>query len=443
MVYLARRALRFWRLAFGVLFIGTVVTLLFARSTWQPYQSEAVLMFSEQPTREMGGALDPTQAGARLKNMLTSGDRIRPVIEKYKLFDQYSPQQALEEVKKKIDFQVGAGGTFSVKYIGFSPQEAQVVLAELTQSLVADHDRGRAQGLKESKELLEAERKQVSEEVTRHQQALEDFIAKHPEVAQLSEQALPVPADGSSVALLRDLERLKREKAAGQKTGSTSSMSDLLERRRTLEAERDKRRLELDELRATKTEAHPDVVGALQKLKTAEADIDRINAQIERAPATPGVEGGNPIDAQIAALQDQLAQMRSQRVTRTKSPRLLQLEVQLNSLRDLLGQARDRLGKIEEKRLQLGVQETMETSGNLLKLTIHDPATLPGSPLQSRRRRAAMVGFVIACMLAAGAALGKAASSDRIFDRADIAHLAGASVLAVVPPVPRRFRSSL
>ena len=84
----------------------------------------------------------------------------------------------------------------------------------------------------------------------------------------------------------------------------------------------------------------------------------------------------------------------------------------------------------------------METSGNLLKLTIHDPATLPGSPLQSRRRRSAMVGFVIACMLAAGAALARAAASDRIFDRMDVLQLGGANVLAVVPPVPRRFRSA-
>jgi hypothetical protein len=62
--------------------------------------------------------------------------------------------------------------------------------------------------------------------------------------------------------------------------------------------------------------------------------------------------------------------------------------------------------------------------------------------LQSRRRRAAMIGFVIACMLAAGAALGRAAASDRIFDRMDVLQLGGANVLAVVPPVPRRFRSS-
>src|SRR6185436_1184440 len=143
LLYLARRALRFWRLAFLVFVGAMIATLIFARSTWQPYMSEAVLMFSEQPTREMGGTLDPSQAGARLKGMLMSGDRIKGVITRYQLFPEYSPQQALEEVKKRLDFQVGAGGTFSVKYTGFTPQEAQAVLADLTQSLVADHDRER------------------------------------------------------------------------------------------------------------------------------------------------------------------------------------------------------------------------------------------------------------------------------------------------------------
>jgi uncharacterized protein involved in exopolysaccharide biosynthesis len=430
-------------LAFLVFVGAMIATLIFARSTWQPYLSEAVLMFSEQPTREMGGTLDPSQAGARLKGMLMSGDRIKGVITRYQLFPEYSPQQALEEVKKRLDFQVGAGGTFSVKYTGFTPQEAQAVLADLTQSLVADHDRERAKVVKESRELIDLEIKQLQDEVERNQNAVSDFIAKHPEVVQLSEQAIPLPTDASQMQLMRDLERLRREKAAGQKSGTTSaSMTDLLERRRNLEAERDKRRVELDELRATKTEAHPDVVGAIQKLKSSEADLDRINAQIEKAPPVPGAEGQNPIDSQIASVNDQLNQLRAQRGVRTKNPKLLQLEVQMGSLKEALNQSRERLGKAQDRKVLLGAQADMETSGNTLKLYVHDPATLPGSPLQSRRRRSAMVGFVIACMLAAGSALGRAAASDRIFDRMDIAQLAGANVLAVIPPVPRRFRSS-
>ena len=78
---------------------------------------------------------------------------------------------------------MGAGGTFSVKYTGFSPQQAQAVLADLTQSLVADHDRERGKGLKESRELIDAERRQLQDEVVRNEQALNDFLAKHPEVA--------------------------------------------------------------------------------------------------------------------------------------------------------------------------------------------------------------------------------------------------------------------
>jgi hypothetical protein len=443
MVYLGRRALRFWRSAFLVFFITMGVTLVFARQTWQPYMSEAVLMFAEGPTREMGGTLDPAQAGARLKGMLMSGERLRAVIQKHDLFPEYTPQHALEEVKKRLDFQVGAGGTFSARYTGFSPQQAQTVLADLTASLVADHDRERSKGLKESRELLDAERKQLQEEVVRNEVALNQFLAQHPEVGLLNEQA-PATADPTALVIQQEIDKLKRERASGQRaTGASSSLTDLFERKRLAEAERDKRRVELDEMRATKTEAHPDVVSALQRVKSAEADINRISAQIERVPApAAGTPGVSPLDAQIQSLTDQLMQLRVQRSPRSRSPKLLQLEVPLNSLREQLAQSRERLNKLEDRRLKLGVQEQMETSGNLLKLTIHDPATLPGSPLQSRRRRAAMVGFAVACMLAAGAALARAAASDRIFDRMDVVQLGGANVLAVVPPVPRRFRSS-
>jgi uncharacterized protein involved in exopolysaccharide biosynthesis len=442
MVYLARRALRFWRSAVAVFVVAVVITLVFARQTWQPYMSEAVLMFAEGPTREMGGTLDPAMAGARLKGMLMSGDRLRIVIGKHQLFPDFTPQHALEEVKKRIDFQVGAGGTFSIKYTGFSPQQAQAVLTDLTQSLVADHDIERGKALKESRELLDAERNQLQAEVARHELALNDFLAKNPQVALLTEQ---VPAnDPSALLIQQDIERLKRERAAGAtRVPTASTLTDLFERKRLAEMERDKRRAELDEMRATKTEAHPDVVSALQKVKSAEADINRVVAMIERAPAAPGAPAGSsPLDAEIQALNSQLTQVRMARSPRGRSPKLLQLEVAMGSLREQLSQARERLNKIEDKRLKLGVQEQMETSGNLLKLVIHDPATLPGSPLQSRRRRSAMVGFVIACMLAAGAALGRATASDRIFDKMDVVQLGGANVLAVVPPVPRRFRSA-
>jgi uncharacterized protein involved in exopolysaccharide biosynthesis len=443
MVYLARRALRFWRSAVAVFAVAIVITLVFARQTWQPYMSEAVLMFAEGPTREMGGTLDPAQAGARLKGMLMSGDRLRIVIQKHQLFPDFTPQHALEEVKKRLDFQVGAGGTFSVRYTGFSPQQAQAVLVDLTQSLVSDHDLERGKALKESRELLDAERRQLQEEVVRNEVALNEFLAKNPQVALLNEQA-PAASDPNALLVQQRLAELRRERAAGAtRIPTASSLTDLFERKRVAEAERDKRRAELDELRATKTEAHPDVVGALQKVKSAEADINRVVAQIERAPAAPGTAGGaSPLDAEINSLSAQLTQMSMSRTPRGRSPKLLQLEVAMGSLREQLAQARERLNKIEDKRLKLGVQEQMETSGNLLKLVIHDPATLPGSPLQSRRRRSAMVGFVIACMLAAGAALGRATASDRIFDKMDVVQLGGANVLAVVPAVPRRFRSA-
>jgi capsular polysaccharide biosynthesis protein len=53
-----------------------------------------------------------------------------------------------------------------------------------------------------------------------------------------------------------------------------------------------------------------------------------------------------------------------------------------------------------------------------------------------------MGGFMLACLVAVGTALGRAMMSDRIFDRNDVVNLGGAPVLAVVPPVPKRLRGA-
>jgi capsular polysaccharide biosynthesis protein len=99
------------------------------------------------------------------------------------------------------------------------------------------------------------------------------------------------------------------------------------------------------------------------------------------------------------------------------------------------------VSSLENEKVQASVMEKMDSSGNFERLRVHDPATLPGSPLQSRRRRVAMGGFFLACVLAAGTAFGRAMVSDRIFDRTDVAHLAGVPVLASIPPVPKRWRN--
>jgi uncharacterized protein involved in exopolysaccharide biosynthesis len=441
LVYLARRALRFWRPAAVVFALLVVGTLLFARQTWQPYQSQAVLMFDTALPRDMATVGDPIQTGGRVKELLFATDRIRNVVTKFDLFPEYSTQQAIEETKKRLDFQVQAGGTFAITYVGFSPAQAQAVLRELTETLLVDHNQRRSREVKQTREFLEAELKKLEEDVRARETTLKDFLAKHPEAASIADQNQLT--DPSTLVLEQQLGQLRaqaRTRPAGGGAAATST-AEIVEAKRNAEAERDKAFRELQDKLATLTEAHPDVIAAKERHRGAQADVNRYAKELQQASTAAG-GSGNPEDLEIKSLEMKLAGIRSaSRSRRNKDPKTLQLEVQLQDLRHNLEEARKRVSSLENEKVQASVMEKMDSSGNFERLRVHDPATLPGSPLQSRRRRVAMGGFFLACVLAAGMAFGRAMVSDRIFDRTDVAHLAGVPVLASIPPVPKRWRN--
>ncbi|HEY0710045.1 MAG TPA: hypothetical protein VGG33_24755, partial [Polyangia bacterium] len=187
----------------------------------------------------------------------------------------------------------------------------------------------------------------------------------------------------------------------------------------------------------TLTEAHPDVIGARDRVSRAQESLNRIRQNM--AGTTTGKSNGREDEARL--IRAQIDSMRAS-VRKPKDPKTLQLGVQYDDLRHNLSEARERLSKLQDQEVQMSVAEKMEKSGNLLQLTVHDPATLPGSPMQSRRRRTAMGGLFLACVLAAGTAFGRAMTSDRLFDRNDVLNLSGAPVLTVVPAVPKRLRGN-
>ncbi len=432
--YLARRALRFWRPAAAVFAVVVAGTLVFARSTWQPYKSEAVLMYDQTVTRDMG-AFDPAQAGARLKEMLHRSERIKAEIEKHNLFPEFSTAQAIEEVKKRLEFNVQPGGTFSLSYIGFSPTEAQSVLKDMTDGLLADHDAERSKKLKGTRELLVAERARLEEEVRRLEAAVKDFVGKYPAVASLNENDALI-VDPRIALLEQDLKRTLSSPSSGGGDAPALSMTELLEARRAAESNVSKAQQDLQDKLITFTEAHPDVVIARDRLARAQEELNRARNRIERVPSPTGGKS-NGREEEARAIRGQIDALRASS-RRPKDPKTLQLGVQYDDLRHNLGEARTRLSKLQDQEVEMSVAEKMEKSGNLLRLVVHDPASLPGSPMQSRRRRTAMGGLFLAIVLAAGTAFARSITSDRMFDRHDVVNLAGAPVLAVVPALPKR-----
>jgi polysaccharide biosynthesis transport protein len=418
-----------------------IASVLYARQTWQPYKSHAVLVYDQALPRDMG-VFDPAQAGGRIKDLLYSTDRVRAVVTKYDLFPEYSTQQAIEEVKKRLEFQVQPGGAFALSYIGFSPQQAQTVLRELSETLIVDHNQQRSRQVKQTREFLDAELVRLTEDVRARETTLKEFLAKHPEAASINDDQPMV--DPASLVLEQQLAQLRSQaRTRSPGGGAGRSTSEIVELKRAAETERETAQRDLQAKLDTLTEAHPDVIVARERLKRAQGEVGRFNGQLEKASGISSGQGASADALEIKAMETKLAEMRSVSTRRrSRDPRALQAEVQLQDLRHNLEEARKRLSAVESEKVQASVMEKMDSTGNFLRLRIHDPATLAGSPMQSRRRRFAMGGFMLACLVAMGTALGRAMMSDRIFDRNDVVNLGGAPVLAVVPPVPKRLRGA-
>ena len=212
------------------------------------------------------------------------------------------------------------------------------MLTHLTQSLVADHDRERGKGLKESSELMEAERKQAERGVDPPRAGAGGFHRKA-SGGGAAVRAGSARARGSARAGDPARPRAAQARAGRPASGrgASSLERDLLERRRTLEAERDKRRLELRRVAGHQDRGPP--------------RRGRLPAEAEDAPrptstgSTPRSSGRRRRRGRRAATRSTRRSGRCRRSWRrcgrsgrpgTKSPRLLQLEVQLNSLRDQL-----------------------------------------------------------------------------------------------------------
>jgi uncharacterized protein involved in exopolysaccharide biosynthesis len=343
---------------------------------------------------------------------------------------------------------VQPGSTFAIGYTGFTPAQAQMVTRKLAETLILDHNQQRSRTVKDTRQFLDSERKQLAAEVSVRETALKDFLAVHPEAANTT-MIDPQAEDASVLLLEQELTRLRSQaRAQGAPTskakGVVRSNAELAVLRRQAEVEREKAEGDLQTKLDTLTDAHPDVIVARERLKRADGDVTRFSAALERAGAsTTATPEDDDLHRSIKDIEGRVNRMRTATRNRNRrDPKALQQEVQLGRLRHDLEESRKRLSQLEEQQLQVTVVEKMETGGGLLRLTVLDPASLPGTPLQSRRRRIALVGMALAGLLAAGAAMARAMTNDRLFDRADLAQLANVGVLAVVPRIPRGLRRS-
>ncbi len=441
MMFLFRRALRhYWKWVLSVAAVGLLVTVGLAKRTDQHYQSETIILIQQYP-----GAPDPRQAGGRLKDMLMTGERLGKLVTELNLFAELPSLQArVDKMRDRVVFKIHPGSTVSIAVVAEAPEPAQQATQRLAEGLMQDDERLRTLEAQRNRVFLQGERGRLETEVKRRETELQTFLREHPEVAMQPEIEVVTTDDGAR-ALEQELERLRLAQDRALSAGGVADANpELQDARRRAEAEVSRSRQDLSEKNDLLTDAHPDVIVARQKLERAEEAYKRASAaevaSRKSLMAASGAAGGagNTISKQIQLLEKKLVASRSAgRGSAARDRRSKQLvaplQVQYQSLRHMMDDARDRFSRLEEQQFQAEMLEKMQTDEGVGMLTVLDPAFLPAAPESNRRFRVMLIGFVLSGLLGLLAAVLRGLWSDVIHDQRDAEWLAGASVLAVIP----------
>ncbi|HEX6274075.1 MAG TPA: hypothetical protein VFZ53_13595 [Polyangiaceae bacterium] len=456
----ARRALRFWTSVPLVLAVGAVACAVFLFVRKPEYRSETVVLYS-QPTPTPGESPD-TLGGVRnvtvrMKELLMSRPKLERVIGEFGLYPdvraKMGTSEAIEELKKHIEYRAPGGDTFSIAFTGHSPDEAQGVTKRLAALAIEQDAELRKNQARVTRDFLVTEKAKTEAALRSAEHELAAFMAQHPRFAldttplatgaairattapTTTAPATPgrmtvfvpgrAPAPGSSANAPRALVPV-----------TVDTDSDFARANAALAAARANLAQQLERY----TPAHPDVRSASSAVERAE---ERLAALASAAPpprAAPASEAPDPPPAaapkRVAVTAAAPAPAPS--ASAASSRDLVALETDWLKLTRAATEARQRQDQVVAALFKADMAASSESGGRGLQMTVIDPAYLPSRPQPPGRTLIA--ALFIGASLAIGllVALVRAVLDDRIFEARDAR---GPAELLAAIPRPGNHRS--
>lgn len=483
-----RRAAAHWYVALILVFLGAGITAVVVKNRKLTYRSEVSIFYREGMQRNLieAGGTDPLkQLGAKLKEMLLSQTILKQVIDEcginQDIVKKRGYNDAIEALRKKIDFKAKTTDTFAITYDGTSREDAQLVTQKLADTLIQETSRVREEQVKSATEFLDTEKKRLEDELSTSDKAIAAFVADHPEYATeantrpglqvRAEQKNLTDAQKRDAAAQRDRQkqdRIDQQIANGApasggplpkpKSGAPAPAAaaeidpELLNAKKNAQAELAKAQKEYDDLVAKGyTDDYPDVKVAAQKKARASESLHQAEAAIAAAtppPPPPVAEaptGDDPysdkprLAPRAAATVDKESEVKKAQEKSKSSQKMVEIEAEWQRLMRENEAAQKRVSDLEQKRFKAEMQASATLGGFSAQIAVLDPAYKPTGPVSMPNSMAAIVGMVASIFVGlAGAAARGIVLDDRIFDPSDIEGLELGPVLAVVPKVKKR-----
>jgi uncharacterized protein involved in exopolysaccharide biosynthesis len=443
-----RRVLRFWPTVLITVLVGALGATAFLLIVKPQYRSETVVLYSEGVNRTdtTQPAPNTRNVAVRLKEILMARPKLERVVSEFDLYPdirrRFGNVDAVDELKKNIDFRSPGGDTFSIAFIGRSPTEAQAVTRRLAE-MVLDGDsdlRKKQSGL--ARDFLKTEKETTEKDLRDAEQELAGFLAKHPRFA-LDQTPLATgaairatlaptaaPQGGVAAQMMARSGAVGNPRAAAElfvpappppRPEDTAAMTDLAQARATL-AER----------LARYTPAHPDVRSAQAAVGRAEARVKELAASRPAVPvAAVAPTSAAPI-IRRSVVAPPPAATTSNAADATKPTELVELETDWFRLTRAVTEARQRQAQIEAALFKADLWASSEGGGHGVQVQVIDPAFLPQRALPPGRTTIVAIFLGLALFLGTMIAMVRALLDDRIYGARD-----AESIAAVIVEVPK------
>ncbi|HEV8551245.1 MAG TPA: hypothetical protein VGQ57_19490 [Polyangiaceae bacterium] len=450
LVRFLKRMLHYWPAVLIAVGLGALLCSAFVVLRHPPYRSETVLLYTPGVSATDNGeqSSNPRNATVRLKEMLFSRPKLSQVVNGFGLYrdvqKKYGSEDAVEELKRHVEFKAPGGDTFSIAFSGTTPAEAQRVTQALAKVVIEGDAELRKTQTELGRDFLASEKASKTAELKSAEERLAVFMGEHrrfaldatPLVAGAAIRALNEPAPAARPSFGYAAPRAAAPHGdAGMPAPAAPAPSPQSEERARALAALAAARANLAEQLEHYTPAHPDV-------RAAQGEVDRATARLaslgaEPRPAAPTAAPA-PVAAKAAAAPAPRhvftgAPSPAPRATTGEKEDVVALETEWARLTREVTAARQRLDQVEAALFKAETLASSERAGRAVQISVIDPAFLPERPTGLG------LNVIIAIFLAGGLAFGVLAAAfaavldDHVYTALDLPR--GSEALVEVPKI--------
>ena len=477
LVDLGRKTTRYWWLIAVAGFLGGVLSLGFALTRGHRYESSAVLFYQERiQSSILSNRQEETirNLGDRFRELLLARQQLMQIIHDPKLnpFPGMDPDLAVDKLRNTVRFESRGGSNFRITYADSDPDRAKAVTEKLTKLLQDKDEALRNDQAQLTVQFVTQQKNEASLELRKREQALAEFLAKHPEFA--ADANAPAGAEGAGIRAIRDVKKapivntgnarlyaLERQRQRVQarldappdapvRVETQRSPERIAAEAQVADAQREltSAQRELEDALAKYTDKHPAAIKAQERVDAAQQRLRHAQAAVPAdetvtlAPATPADRSKlqkelQQLDSQIADEQRASSKSGSGSAAPAPAPTdgtnwVVELETKYADLRRQMNEQRETVGSLADSVFKAQIDASQKSAEQGGRLSVIDPAFKPVRPSGPGKTIFLLAGMVLFLALGGTLAIGLAILDDRLYRRDDIDTL-GIPVLAVIP----------